>query len=120
MLTIASAFLATALDAALPRAIDDAYNARPTCVCTKGSEKAVIKGEEDAALLGTTYTRIHFGPTVARDYKTAGLWRQERTKGPPFWVYVATNSKAPPDAMDAVELLIDEKTGCLLDARYSE
>lgn len=92
---------------------------QPVCVCTGCRTVPAIGNDRQAVLLAEAYIRIYLGENVLSEYKPLRPFREERSRGGPFWMVVAAHSKRP-DSLDGVEVLLDEAHGCLLFAGYSE
>lgn len=93
-------------------------DAQPVCVCIECKENPAIKDARDALLLGEAYARIVFGDKTLSRYRPLKAFRRVRSRGGPFWLVLGSNLKRP-ESIDGIEVLIDEKLGCLLSVGYS-
>jgi len=121
MFRIATALLLVVLAISIPSSGDTLDEMRPVCVCPECTDfhsvrKApVVKDVKHAMLLGEAYFRVVFGDEVLSKYQPLRAYRRERASGGAYWLVIGSNSQQP-DLIDGINVLIDEKYGCLLHA----
>lgn len=119
MAKVVSALLAALLAASEPPSDTYFYDLQPACVCSDCKDGPIIKDSKSALIVGEAFARIRFGDNVLARYKPLMASRHDRSRSGAIWIVLGQNLRRP-DRFDAIEILIDEETGCLLKATYSE